>query len=92
MKEKTWRTVINPKPEAVDEAWEDKNEYAVVTIMLSVVDRLVKYIKKCKDAHEMREKLEEVFGRDNVGMWHKLYHIRFATGSMTDHIDKMLSC
>jgi len=74
IREGTWTTVQEDRPDEPDDDWVKKDEKAQSTISLSIEDSQIVHICKCGSAKEMWDELQKVHERANLS--NKLYLMR----------------
>jgi len=74
IRERTWTTVQEDRPDEPDDDWVKKDEKAQSTISLSIEDSQIVHICKCGSAKEMWDELQKVHERANLS--NKLYLMR----------------
>jgi len=74
IRESTWNTIQEERPERPTDDWIKKDEKAQSTISLSVEDNQIVHICKCESAKDMWDELQKVHERANLS--NKLYLMR----------------
>ncbi|KAI8124587.1 Retrovirus-related Pol polyprotein from transposon TNT 1-94 [Lucilia cuprina] len=85
-------TVVKPADKVQSELWQQKNEKALATIILSVKTNQLNYIKNCKSALEAWKKLGDVYRPSGpirkVTLYKKLLNLRMSeTTSMSEYLN-----
>lgn len=95
VRDELWDVVKTRKPEPVLDTWEKKNNRAMAYITLSVEDNQLIHFQHTEEAYEAWQSLLKKYERSTFGsrlyLRRKLYGIHYKGGSMSEHIDAIMS-